>query len=53
VARPAVSAQLVRLRDLFGDPLLIPAQRGMTPTAKAGELLAPIRQLNHASPLVA
>jgi len=43
LSQPAVSAQLVRLRDLFGDPLLIPAQRGMTPTAKAGELLAPLR----------
>ena len=48
LSQPAVSAQLVRLRDLFGDPLLIPAQRGMTPTAKAGELLAPLRHaLDH------
>src|SRR5580698_10255895 len=43
LSQPAVSAQLARLRDLFGDPLLIPAQRGMTPTAKAHELLAPLR----------
>lgn len=43
LSQPAVSAQLVRLRELFGDPLLIPAQRGMTPTAKADELLAPLR----------
>jgi len=43
LSQPAVSAQLVRLRDLFGDPLLIPAQRGMTSTAKADELLAPLR----------
>src|SRR4051812_7811207 len=43
LSQPAVSAQLGRLRDLFGDPLLIPAQRGMTPTAKADELLAPLR----------
>ncbi|MCC8396858.1 LysR family transcriptional regulator [Paraburkholderia sp. MMS20-SJTR3] len=43
LSQPAVSAQLVRLRDLFGDPLLISAQRGMTPTAKADELLAPLR----------
>ena len=27
---------------LFDDPLLIPAQRGMTPTAKALELLEPL-----------
>jgi hypothetical protein len=35
LSQPAVSAQLSRLRDAFDDPLLIPAQRGMTPTAKA------------------
>ena len=33
LSQPAVSAQLSRLRDAFDDPLLIPAQRGMTPTA--------------------
>lgn len=44
LSQPAVSAQLSRLRDVFGDPLLIPAQRGMTPTAKALELLTPLRQ---------
>ena len=43
LSQPAVSAQLSRLRDLFDDPLLIPAQRGMTPTAKALELLDPRR----------
>lgn len=43
LSQPAVSAQLSRLRDVFSDPLLIPAQRGMTPTAKAMELLAPLR----------
>src|SRR5579859_6968493 len=44
LTQPAVSTQLSRLRTLFDDPLLIPAQRGMTPTAKAIELLAPLRQ---------
>ncbi len=44
LSQPAVSAQLSRLRDLFGDPLLLPAQRGMTPTAVAVELLDPLRQ---------
>jgi DNA-binding transcriptional LysR family regulator len=44
LSQPAVSAQLSRLRDVFDDPLLIPAQRGMTPTAKAVELLEPLRQ---------
>lgn len=44
LSQPAVSAQLARLRAEFDDPLLTPAQRGMTPTAKALELLAPLRQ---------
>jgi DNA-binding transcriptional LysR family regulator len=44
LSQPAVSAQLNRLRDLFDDPLLVPAHRGMTPTAKAIELLGPLRQ---------
>ena len=43
LSQPAVSAQLSRLRELFDDPLLIPVQRGMAPTAKALELLAPLR----------
>jgi DNA-binding transcriptional LysR family regulator len=44
LSQPAVSAQLNRLRHEFDDQLLIPAQRGMTPTAKAIELLDPLRQ---------
>ncbi|MEQ5837588.1 LysR family transcriptional regulator [Marinobacter sp. NFXS9] len=43
MSQPAVSAQLSRLRDLFDDPLLIPAHRGMIPTAKALELQSPLR----------
>ena len=43
LSQPAVSAQLSRLRDMFEDPLLVPAHRGMTPTAKALELLGPLR----------
>ncbi|WP_431258823.1 LysR family transcriptional regulator [Roseateles chitinivorans] len=43
LSQPAVSAQLARLRDVFDDPLLLPAQRGMTPTAKALSLLEPLR----------
>ena len=43
LSQPAVSTQLGRLRDVFDDPLLIPAHRGMTPTAKALELLDPLR----------
>lgn len=44
LSQPAVSAQLSRLRELFDDALLIPAQRGMTPTPKALELLDPLRR---------
>ncbi|SUW64008.1 HTH-type transcriptional regulator LeuO [Buttiauxella agrestis] len=44
LSQPAVSAQLNRLRDLFDDPLLLPARRGMTPTAKALELIVPVRE---------
>ena len=43
LSQPAVSAQLNRLRDVFEDPLLVPAHRGMTPTAKGLELLGPLR----------
>ncbi len=44
LSQPAVSTQLNRLRDLFDDPLLLPSRRGMTPTAKALEMLEPLRQ---------
>lgn len=43
LSQPAVSAQLSRLRALFDDALLVPAHRGMMPTAKAIELLEPLR----------
>jgi DNA-binding transcriptional LysR family regulator len=45
ISQPALSAQLARLRDLFNDPLLLPAQsgRGMTPTARALALQGPLR----------
>lgn len=44
LSQPAVSAQLARLREIFGDPLLSPARRGMIPTARALELVGPLRQ---------
>jgi DNA-binding transcriptional LysR family regulator len=44
LSQPALSAQLARLRDVFGDPLLIPTSRGMSPTAMAMELETPLRQ---------
>jgi len=35
VSQPALSAQLARLRDLFGDDLLVGNAHGMTPTPRA------------------
>jgi DNA-binding transcriptional LysR family regulator len=29
LTQPAVSTQLARLRDMFGDPLLVPATHGL------------------------
>jgi DNA-binding transcriptional LysR family regulator len=43
LSQPAVSAQLARLRDVFGDRLFVPAHRGMVPTARALELQEPLR----------
>lgn len=43
ISQPALSARLSRLRDLFGDPLLLSAQRGMIPTPRALELQDPLR----------
>ncbi len=43
LSQPAVSAQLSRLRVVFADPLLIPAHRGMTATAKALALFEQLR----------
>ncbi len=44
LSQPAVSAQLARLRRLYGDRLLIASRRGMTPTQKALELLPELRR---------
>ena len=43
--QPAVSAQLKRLRALTGDPLLVRAGNGMTPTEAALQLLDPATRL--------
>ena len=45
LSQPAASALLARLRELFGDPLLIRSARGMLPTPRALELLAPLGQV--------
>jgi DNA-binding transcriptional LysR family regulator len=44
LSQPTVSVQLARLREVFGDPLLLPGPRGMRPTARADELREPLRQ---------
>jgi DNA-binding transcriptional LysR family regulator len=44
-SQPAVSAQLVRLREMFNDPLLIAGARGMTPTPRALELAPRLSEL--------
>jgi DNA-binding transcriptional LysR family regulator len=44
LSQPAVSAQLARLREALGDPLLLPAPRGMRPTLRAESLRAPLRE---------
>jgi hypothetical protein len=44
LSQPALSAQLRRLREIFGDPLLVPARRGGIPTQRALELQAPLRE---------
>lgn len=41
----ATSHALARLRELFGDALLVRAGRRLTPTARAQELAAPLRAM--------
>ncbi|WP_114192978.1 LysR family transcriptional regulator [Edaphovirga cremea] len=43
-SQPSVSVHLAKLRQIFGDPLLLPGPRGMLPTARAEELREPLRQ---------
>lgn len=43
-SQPSVSVHLAKLRDVFGDPLLLPGPRGMRPTTRADELREPLRQ---------
>lgn len=45
LSQPAVSASLARLRDYFGDPLLVPAGRGFTLSPFAASLVQPVRDL--------
>ncbi len=43
VTQPAMSGMLTRLRENFGDPLFVRAQRGIVPTQRALEIAAPLR----------
>jgi DNA-binding transcriptional LysR family regulator len=45
LSQPAMSLALKRLRDRFDDPLLIRTAHGMVPTARARELIAPVRKM--------
>jgi DNA-binding transcriptional LysR family regulator len=49
ITQSTLSGHLARLRDLFGDPLLVPAEngRGMVPTERALELQARLRETLH------
>ena len=43
LSQPTVSVRLGKLRRLFDDPLLVSGPRGMRPTARGLELMAPLR----------
>lgn len=45
ISQPAMSNGLRRLRDLFGDPLLVRTSEGMMPTERAQELQPVIRNV--------
>jgi DNA-binding transcriptional LysR family regulator len=44
VSQPAMSHMLARLRDQFGDALLVRTTRGMEPTPRAIALIEPVRR---------
>lgn len=44
LSQPAVSVQLGRLREVLGDPLLVPGPRGMLTTPRADALREPLRE---------
>ncbi|WP_166265830.1 LysR family transcriptional regulator [Marinobacter caseinilyticus] len=45
ITQPAMSNGLRRLRNLFGDPLLVRTSEGMTPTERASELQPLVRSI--------
>ncbi len=44
ITQPAVSNGLKRLREIMDDALFVRAGRGITPTAKATQLIGPVRE---------
>jgi DNA-binding transcriptional LysR family regulator len=45
LSQPAMSLALKRLRETFGDALLVRTPSGMVPTSRARELIGPVREL--------
>ncbi len=45
LSQSAMSAALARLREAFGDPLLLRTARGMLPTMRGTQLAAPVKQV--------
>lgn len=45
ISQPAMSNGLKRLRDLFGDPLLVRTKNGMSPTSRAEALQPVVREI--------
>ncbi|MEZ4251049.1 MAG: LysR family transcriptional regulator [Polyangiales bacterium] len=45
LSQPATSHALARLRELFGDPLLVRVGRGLAPTPRAEALRAPLERV--------
>ncbi|HEY9133044.1 MAG TPA: LysR family transcriptional regulator [Dyella sp.] len=43
-SQPSISVHLAKLREIFGDPLLLPGPRGMRPTARADALREPLHE---------
>ncbi|WP_074071175.1 LysR family transcriptional regulator [Rhizobium gallicum] len=44
ISQPALSAQLSRLREIFGDQLLVPAGRGLEVTDRAQSIMGPLHR---------
>jgi len=44
MSQPTISNSLARLRDTLGDPLFVRSGRGVEPTAKAEQMIGPVRE---------